>query len=256
MMAELAPSDAEGRYVRPASPLAAPPPSLEPESNYAVYVGVACQWCHRVLLALALLRLENVEVRYVVPGDDGLWRLTNKEEGLLRDVYLEKEPGYTGRFTAPLMMEPIGGGGIVSNESADILRSLGDLAGRVNIDKETTVWLRPRTENEFGVNVDDMDRFCVRLYDCVNNGVYRCGFATSQIAYEEAQNDLFECLDDVEARLQSSRFLFSPVVITEADVRLFPTVFRFDAVYALLFKASRKTIRADYPAISEWIRGK
>lgn len=255
MMSELAPSDAEGRYVRPTSSLTAPLPSLNPRSNYDVYVGVACQWCHRVLLARALLNLQNMSIRYVVPGDDGLWKLADGNQGLLRDIYLKREPGYTGRFTAPLMVEPGEKGSIVSNESADILRSLGDMAGYVTIDEETSAWLRPSNENEYNIDMNEMDHFCTRLYDCVNNGVYKCGFATSQKAYMEAQDELFKCLDEVEDRLRSSRFLFSPTLITEADVKLFPTVFRFDAVYAILFKASRKTIRTDYPAIYAWIRG-
>lgn len=194
-------------------------------------------------------------MRDLVPGEEGLWKLAG-EEALLRDVYLESEPEYTGRSTAPLLLDVGDGGGIVSNESADILRLLGDAAGCVKLDEGTSVWLRPPGGSECGVDVEEMDRFCDTLYADVNDGVYRCGFATSQVAYEEAQNSLFECLDDVEARLDKSRFLFSPDVVTEADVRLFPTVFRFDAVYAVLFKAARKTIRADYPAISAWIRGK
>lgn len=251
MMSELAPSDADGRYQRPASPLTEPPPPLQPNKRYSVYVGTACQWCHRVLLARALLGTE-LEVRLVEPGEDGLWKLPGG--GLLRDVYLSLDPGYVGRYTAPLLVDS-GNDSIVSNESADILSLLGDAAGQVKLDPDTNVWLRPPVENKIGIDVPAMKALCERMYSGINNGVYRCGFATSQMAYEEAQSELFECLDEIEALLQKSRFLFSVDFITEADVRLFPTVFRFDAVYAILFKASRKSIRTDYPAISEWIRG-
>lgn len=253
MMSELAPSDDDGRYIRPASSLPALPPPLDPSKKYSIYVGVACQWCHRVMLGRALLSISNVTTRDLVPGEDGLWKLVDTS-GLLRDVYLEREPNYVGRFTAPLLVAK--GGGIVSNESADILRLLGDMGGKVRLDDDTTVWLRPPEGSDACVDLKEMDAFCDRLYATVNDGVYRCGFATSQMAYEEAQEKLFECLDEVEDRLRDSRFLFSPSVITEADIRLFPTVFRFDAVYAVLFKACRKSIRADYPAISDWIRGK
>lgn len=205
------------------------------------------------MLARTLLGVSNVAVCDLVPGDDGLWRLKDAN-GLLRDVYLEREPNYVGRFTAPLLIAKRGG--IVSNESADILRLLGDAGGKVRLDDDTTVWLRPPEESGVGIDLNEMDAFCDRLYAAVNDGVYRCGFATSQMAYEEAQERLFECLDEVEDRLRVSRFLFSPSVITEADIRLFPTVFRFDAVYAVLFKACRKSIRADYSAIADWIRGK
>lgn len=252
MMSELAPSDTEGRYLRPSSPLKEPPEPLLEGASYAVYVGIACQWCHRVLLARTLLK-SDLEIRFVEAGEDGLWKLPNG--GLLRDVYLRLNPGYVGRYTAPLLVE-MEQDKIVSNESSDILRLLGEAAGQIRLDPETSVWLRPPINNSAGIDVEDMEALCERLYGSVNDGVYRCGFATSQKAYEEAQEHLFACLDDVEARLEKSRFLCSPEVITEADVRLFPTVFRFDAIYGILFKASRKTIRADYPNISFWIRGK
>ena len=106
-----------------------------------------CQWCHRVLVARALLNLENVEIRYVVPGDDGLWKLPDGSQKLLRDIYLEREPAYSGRFTAPLMVESREQGGVLSNESEDILRALGDMAGHVVIDEDTNC-LAPTDERE------------------------------------------------------------------------------------------------------------
>lgn len=252
MMSELAPSDSEGRYIRPTSSIPRLPAPLNIDQDYAVYVGVACQWCHRVMLARVLLGLNNIRMCSLRPGDDGLWKLEDRSR-LLRDEYLERDPSYVGRFTAPLLVEEPGG--IVSNESADILRLLGNVGGKVWIDDYTCVWLRPHMENEELFDLDEMDEFCNTLYNGFNDGVYRCGFATSQKAYEEAQENLFQTLDIVEERLSKCRFLFSPNVVTEADIRLFPTAFRFDAVYAVLFKACRKSIRADYPAISDWIRG-
>lgn len=270
LMAEIAPSDKDGRYIRPASKVSIPPPSKidrvatdvingfsEPEAPNALYVGLACQWCHRAMLARALLRLDrDVELRYLQPGLDGLWVLEHPEDGatLLKQIYLELDPKYQGRFTAPLLVDA-SSSNILSNESADILALFAN-TGRVRIDDHTEIWLRPHRDNNDGVDVHLLDELCSMLYDCVNDGVYRCGFATSQIAYEEAQDSLFAALDRVEQLLSKSRFLCSPNLITEPDVRLFPTVFRFDAVYSILFKASRKNIRADYPAISAWMRGK
>lgn len=252
LMSELAPSDEKGRYIRPTSSISKLPPPLDPNANYILYTGVACQWCHRVLLAKALLNISNVHVCPLQPGDDGLWKL-QEDNTLLRQIYLENDPNYIGRFTAPLLLKQ--NGPIVSNESAHILKLFAQLAQQIELDQQTIVCLIPHQHNQYNIDVEQMHIFCNQLYHNLNDGVYRCGFATSQYAYEQAQQALFQCLDQVELRLANSRFLFSQTVITEADVRLFPTVYRFDAVYSVLFKASRKSIRHDYPSIADWIRG-
>ncbi len=235
MMAELAPSSKSGAYVRPESTLAAVD-KFDGVEGMTLYEGVACGWCHRTMLARTLLGLNNeVKAVRVTPGDDGLWRLRN---GLrLRDVY---PTSYRGRYTAPLLMAD--NGFAVCNESALILQVFHARAGRRTV-HDVEVCLRPCDEG-----------LCERIYADVNDGVYRCGFATSQAAYEAAERRLFGTLDHCEELLGKSRFLCSADTITEADIRLFPTVWRFDAVYAHLFKARRKSITADYPNISAWLR--
>lgn len=274
LMSQLAPSDPEGNYIRPKSSISDSADPTDPLSRavsdvlqepsephakppLALYVGLACQWCHRTMLARALLRMtDTVELRYLQPGSDGLWILEQPQADdatLLRDVYLRLDKSYEGRFTAPLLTHTHQQS-IVSNESADILKMLAG-KGPIELSDGVVVFLNPPRDNDFGVDTDHLRSLCNELYECINDGVYRCGFATSQTAYQQAHDSLFNALDHVESLLEKSRFLCSPTVITEADVRLFPTVFRFDAVYAVLFKATGKSIRADYPAISLWIRG-
>lgn len=291
-MSELAPSDAKGRYKRPASSLQPTADSMAPsdttdeqlvstvydvfadradKANPVVYLGVACPWCHRVALTIALLGVRgSYDVRRVAPGSDGLWRLAQMEKEddgvtLLKDVYLTLDGAYAGRFTAPVMVD-VDRSQILSNESADIVAMLGTTHGLTRRNADSAVWLRggsamqPGGQAQVDVDVDvhvdwaDMEMLCERIYNDVNDGVYRCGFATAQPAYEEAEQALFGTLDECERRLGESRFLCSDAVVTEADVRLFPTIFRFDSVYALLFRASRKTVRCDYPMLSRWLR--
>lgn len=278
LMSELAPTDAHGNYVRPVSKSFTPATKMGATSENAfqtartvssvfsadtrslvLYAGMACPWCHRALLARALLKLHSsIGVRIVAPGEDGLWILTQTESDsdcrLLRDVYLRAEKGYQGRFTAPLLMDEIADS-IASNESGDIINMLSTKASSVRVDEHTVVWLCPPPDNDVGVDVEQLTQVCDMLYDNVNNGVYRCGFASSQAAYEDAVSDVFTALDRVEKMLLGTRFLCSAYVVTEADVRLFPTVFRFDSVYSLIFKVFHKSIAADYPAISAWMRG-
>ena len=266
-MSELAPSDDQGNYIRPTSSLTNSPEKeaiteimrsfSKADQSYSLFVGLACQWCHRVMLARVLCKRQNeVELQYLQPGVDGLWLLQEPNNAYgkkLKDVYLSLDKKYSGRFTAPLLVDNVTES-ISSNESAHILRIFATETP-VQLTDDILVWLRPSRDNVHGIDVDALDALCTRLYETVNDGVYRVGFATSQGAYENALRLLFETLDAVENMLSRSRFLFSHNVITEADIRLFPTVFRFDAIYAVLFKATLKSIRADYPAIAAWMRG-
>lgn len=235
MMAELAPSSKGGAYVRPHSTLNAVENFVN-VTSLTLYEGVACGWCHRTMLARALLQLDDVKTVRVTPGDDGLWQLPDGRR--LRDVY---PTSYRGRYTAPLLIDSTGSA--VCNESALILQVFHERAGRKNIDEDVYVCLQPSDTN-----------LSERIYSDVNDGVYRCGFATSQTAYEKAEKQLFATLDHCEQLLEKSRFLCSPDTITEADIRLFPTVWRFDAVYAHLFRVRRKSINTDYPNISAWLK--
>lgn len=286
-MGQLAPSDASGRYIRPSSSASSatpPPDGINPTQQNAisimnafaqradparpvVYVGLACPWCHRVLLALALTGLASShDVRFLDPGPDGLWRLARPEGHCrrLKDVYLDYDPRYSGRFTAPLYLER-DTSSLVSNESADILRIIAALANTpVQLPRGATVHLRPHPSSassgpdsaasEYAVTTSEIDHWGARVHSTINDGVYKCGFATSQQAYDEAVDELYQSMDSVEQRLSQSRFLCSDSTITEADVKLFPTMFRFDAVYAVIFRVCRKSVRADYPHISRWIR--
>lgn len=263
MMVQLAPSDSSGAYKRPPSKfLSSSADSLR--GTPTVFIGAACGWCHRVMLARALLGLQDaLKVVRLNPGGDGLWAVAEATErarwgNKLRDVYLSVDGSYSGRATAPVLMSDAATGAeLVSNESSDILALLPaafGVDGPIEVGNGAVVWLQPPTDNELGVDPENVERTCTRVYDAINNGVYKCGFATTQSAYESAERALFAGLDEVEQTLSRSRFLCSTSVVTEADVRLFPTVFRFDAVYGRLFRAGRKSIEFDYPNIAGWMR--
>ena len=164
-----------------------------------------------------------------VNGVDKLWRL-----------YVKARPDYTGRVTVPVLWDKQAGT-IVNNESAEILRifnSAFDPLGATPGDYYPAA-LRP-----------EIDALNARIYETVNNGVYRCGFASTQAAYDEAVAALFATLDDLDARLSQSRFL-TGAAPTEADWRLFVTLLRFDPVYVGLFKCNIRRI-ADYENLSRY----
>jgi len=204
----------------------------------------------QVHLAIALRGLSE-HVQVIRATDDaerasrGGWVFDQREPVFgavdLRGVYDSASPGYTGRCTAPLLVDKKSRC-IVSNESSDIMRMLNAMhfPGCTEADL-----VPPELESDIGA-LNDM------IYGAINNGVYRSGFATTQAAYERAQAALYSALDEVEERLSRGRFLLGDR-LTEADLRLFPTVVRFDAVYAMLFKCCRRRV-ADYPNLSAWMR--
>jgi len=158
----------------------------------------------------------------------------------LKRVYDAATGGaYEGRCTAPLLVD-VDARAIASNESGDIVRAFLEARDRGN-----AADLRPPGLAEA------VDATCADVYERVNNGVYRCGFATSQAAYDAAERDVHDGLADLDAALRESRWVCGAVV-TEADVRLYPTVARFDACYAPLFRCGRRLIRADYPHVERW----
>jgi putative glutathione S-transferase len=225
-----------------------------PEAGrYHLYVSYACPWAHRTLVFRKLKGLEQaIGVSVVEPlmGADG-WSFgdapgstpdTVNHARFLRDVYLKADSRYTGRVTVPVLWDREHET-IVSNESADIIRMLNgefDAIGNAGVDF-WPVELRDEIEavNDF-------------VYPHINNGVYRCGFATTQDAYEEAFSQLFFALDAVEERLGRQRYLVGDR-LTEADWRLFTTLVRFDAVYVGHFKCNRNRI-ADFPNLSGYLR--
>lgn len=228
-----------------------------PQANrYHLYVSLACPWAHRILIVRALKNLESlIDVSVVHPymGSGG-WHFADDYPGATADalygsrflhaLYQKADPQYTGRVTVPVLWDRERET-IVNNESADLLRifnhAFNDLPG-VN----AALNLYPAEHAE------TIDALNTRIYDTVNNGVYKSGFATSQAAYESEVKALFESLDWLEDRLSTHRYLVGDV-ITEADWRLFTTLIRFDAVYVGHFKCNLRRI-ADYPHLSGYLR--
>jgi glutathionyl-hydroquinone reductase len=211
--------------------------------RYHLYVSHACPWAHRTLIYRKLKGLED-EIGVTVVHPDMLehgWELkgeyTDEVNGAryLYEVYLRANPTYTGRVTVPVLWDKEAGT-IVSNESADIIRMLDEELGA---GREPN--LRPEPLRA------EIDAINPRIYDDVNNGVYRAGFATSQGAYDEAVAAVFAALDWLEERLEGRRYLVGEQ-LTEADVRLFTTLVRFEPVYHFHFKCSKKRLR-DYPRL-------
>ena len=215
--------------------------------RYHLYVSLACPWAHRALIVRRLKKLEDVISLSVVDflmADEG-WTFSDRPGAIpdsvfgkqrLYEVYLEADPQFTGRVTVPVLFDKQTGT-IVNNESAEIIRIFNkafDEWGDASVD----------------VTPDDLlpeiDAINDRVYDSINNGVYKCGFATKQAAYEKPFNALFEALDELEERLSRQRYLVDSQAPTEADWRLFTTLIRFDAVYHGHFKCNRRQI-ADYP---------
>jgi putative glutathione S-transferase len=226
---------------------------VEPD-RYHLYVSYACPWAHRTLLVRQLKGLDDVlSVDVVDPHrqNDG-WEFTPEKDGCtadtingaeyLRDVYTAADAEYTGRVTVPVLWDTQTET-IVNNESAEIIRMLD-----VDFDRlaTTDVDLYPEASR------DEVDRLIDAIYEPINNGVYRAGFASSQTAYEDAVTELFAALDDWDEQLGDQRYLAGER-LTEADVCMFTTLIRFDHVYHTHFKCNRRLI-ADYPNLREYVR--
>ncbi|MFD1330980.1 glutathione S-transferase family protein [Methylopila musalis] len=221
--------------------------------RYHLYVSLACPWAHRALIFRRLKRLEDlISVSVVDPrmGEDG-WVFGDFPEATpdpvngaakLYEVYLKADPEATTRVTVPVLWDRERET-IVSNESAEIIRMFNAAFDGLTGDGQDfyPAPLRAR-----------IDALNEGIYDRVNNGVYKAGFATTQEAYGEAFDALFAELDALDDRLGGSRYLTGPTV-TEADWRLFTTLVRFDAVYHGHFKCNLRRI-ADYPHLSGYLR--
>ncbi|GGA53586.1 glutathione S-transferase family protein [Pelagibacterium lentulum] len=220
--------------------------------RYHLYVALICPWASRTLIGRKLKKLEDVvSVSVVEPAltDEG-WRFGDypgsdhdKLNGAthLHEIYTRADPATSGRATVPVLWDKKRGT-IVNNESADILRMLNSSFGELADD---TFDLYPENLRE------EIDALNARVYPKLNNGVYRAGFATTQVAYKEAFNDVFTMLDELEHRLgDGCGYLFGDQ-LTEADVRLFVTLVRFDVAYHALFKCNLRRI-SDYPALSAY----
>ncbi len=221
--------------------------------RYHLYVSLACPWAHRTLIMRRLKGLEDMigvsvvhwlmrEQGWTFADGPGVVPDTVNHARALHQVYTAADPQYSGRVTVPVLWDRQRST-IVCNESSEILRMMNSAFDSIGA---TPGDYYPA---ELRVEIDTVN---ARIYDTVNNGVYKAGFATSQAAYEEAVWPLFETLDWLEARLATQRYLVGNR-LTEADIRLFTTLVRFDPVYVGHFKCNLRRI-ADYPALSGFVR--
>lgn len=272
-------ADSDGAYRRKPSQFRnfisrEPGARFPPEANrYHLIVCAACPWAHRTLITRALKGLTSaISVSYVHwHMDNNGWRFPTKEEvelvpagdltqgtldplyGFLRikEFYYKVNPEYDGRFTVPVLWDKKTET-IVSNESSEIIRMLNSEWN--DICDNPLVDLYPE---ELRLRIDEINEL---VYDSINNGVYKSGFATSQEVYDKEVTNLFAHLDKVEALLKANRAkdekhkFLTGTQLTEADVRLFTTIIRFDAVYVQHFKCNLGMIRHDYPHIHDWVR--
>lgn len=248
--------DEKGRFQRPRTKFRAwvradgSTPFEVEAGRYHVYASTACPWAHRVLITRALRGLEHaISVTIVDPhmGDDGWPFHVDRPDPLgesrfLRDVYLRAKPDYTGRVTVPVLWDRRHAT-IVSNESREVMRML-DVEMAALATRGASL-----APPELRQRVDEV---LDAIYEPINNGVYRAGFATTQAAYEDACRELFEALDRWNAVLERQRFLCGDVM-TEADIALFTTLLRFDLVYYSHFKCNLRRVR-DYPALWGFVR--
>jgi putative glutathione S-transferase len=254
-----------GRWIRPESSIrhwvtadgAAGPTGeagfrAEP-GRYHLFVSYGCPWAHRTLIYRVLKGLEDlISVSIALPrrSADG-WIFTDEPgeyhddllgKHALWEVYAESHPGFTGRVTVPLLYDKATGRA-VNNESSDIIRMLNSAFDAVGANDRD--FYPPALR-------DEIDALNARIYDNLNNGVYRAGFATTQAAYEEAFDDVFATLDFLDERLADRRYLCGDTA-TEADWRLFPTLVRFDVAYHYAFKCNLRRLM-DYAHLWPYTR--
>ncbi|MEL6457692.1 MAG: glutathione S-transferase family protein [Cyanobacteria bacterium J06621_15] len=253
MMSQLAPSNKKGEYIRPSSQFRNSIGEEEnnlyqPESGrYRLYAGLGCPWAHRTLVVVALKGLEDaVEVSIVYPStDEGIWVLNSPEKNCrtVPELYQVAQPGYQGRSTVPVLWDKQTNT-IVNNESAEIIVMLNSGLNQFANNPELNLY-----PEELRKEIEEWNE---KIYHAVNNGVYRCGFAQTQEAYNKCCDELFTVLDEIDKALENKRYLCGEK-LTLADIRLFTTLFRFDVVYYGLFKCNRRRIQ-DYQNLGAYLR--
>ncbi|KAF8888563.1 glutathione S-transferase [Infundibulicybe gibba] len=234
---------------------------FEPEADrYHLYVSLACPWATRTLIVRKLKGLEDIIPVTVVsphmgthgwpfasvdkfPGA-GVDPLYNSEH--VKDLYLKADPDYSGRFTVPVLWDKKNHT-IVNNESSEIIRIFNATFNHLIPESKAALDYYPAKHR---AEIDSLNEW---IYPSINNGVYRSGFATSQEAYQTAVAEVFESLDKVEKILTGKDYLVGNT-LTEADIRLWVTIIRFDPVYVGHFKCNFRTIRDGYPAIHKWMQ--
>ncbi|KAL5702418.1 glutathionyl-hydroquinone reductase [Ranunculus cassubicifolius] len=263
MMKQLAPSDPSGSYTRPTSKFRAKTSTISRQKpgTLHLYIGLPCPWAHRTLIVRALKGLEEfVPVSIASPSLDGSWEFrqtgcVQDENGVylpsldrvngcrnLKEVYRLPKGGYNGRSTVPMLWD-VEKREVFCNESYDIIEFFNGLESDA---LGADVDLAPKALKG---KIDEWNRV---IYPNVNNGVYRCGFAQSQEAYDIAANQLFSTLDMIDDHLGHSRYLCGDV-LTLADICLFTTLIRFDLVYNVLFKCTKKKL-LEYPNLHGYMR--
>lgn len=224
---------------------------VEP-GRYRLVVSKACPWAHRSIIVRRLLGLEDaISLAVVDPvRDDQGWRFTLDPGGkdpvlgisYLSEAYLRTDPSYDGRVTVPAIVDTASGL-VVTNDYPQITLDL------------STEWVehhRPDAPRLIPADTAELDRLMDEVYQDVNNGVYRCGFATTQAAYETAYDALFARLDLLEEQLTGREYLLGDE-LSEADIRLFTTLVRFDAVYHGHFKCNRNKL-TEFPQLWRYAR--
>ncbi len=246
----------KGKFVRTESQFRHPiakSSSFEPEpERYHLYISHACPWAHRTLIFLKLKKLDSIisySSVHPLMLENGWEFLKDSNDyndpiynlDFLYKIYLKAKKNYTGRVTVPILFDKKNET-IVNNESSEIIRFLNTEFNDFTTEK--TDFYPIDLKN----NIDEINSY---IYSAINNGVYKCGFATEQHVYEDAYENLFKALDQIEDNLDTSDFLVGDR-LTEADIRLFTTLIRFDCVYHGHFKCNKKQIK-DYPAISRYL---
>ncbi|XP_076924657.1 uncharacterized protein LOC143587180 [Bidens hawaiensis] len=263
MMSQLAPSDPSGSYTRPISQFRNPDPTQLNPTTLHLYAALPCPWAHRTLIVRALKGLQDtIPVSIASPGLDGSWEFKDQGGKLIpvkdkliptrdkvngaktvREVYKRRSGGYDGRCTVPMLWD-VERNEVVCNESYDIIELLNSGFNRVA--KNPDLDLSPP---ELKGQIEEWNRI---IYPSINNGVYRCGFAQSQEAYDTAVNELFSALNTIDDHLRGSRYLCGDK-LTLADVCLFTTLIRFDLVYNVMFKCTKKKV-VEYQNLHGYMR--
>lgn len=258
------PTGSDGSFQRPDSVLrswvtadGAPGPSGDggfaaAPGRYHLYVAINCPWAHRTMIMRKLKKLEEVVSMSIVRPGRGSQGWTFDPAGgyaddlfgkaHLHEIYTLSHPDYTGRVTVPVLFDTERGV-IVSNESSEIIRMLNSA---FDAWADTSHEYYPHNLRPV---IDDWN---ARTYANLNNGVYRAGFARTQSAYEQAYDDVFEILDALDMHLAANRYI-AGATLTEADIRVLPTLVRFDVAYYGAFRCNKRMIR-DYPNLSGYVR--
>ena len=254
--------DSQGRFIRQSSAfregidketVLAMQSGAYVEPRYQLYVAYICPWATRTLIARSLLGLQkHIGVSGVEPvlSDSG-WKFGDfpastpqEQENIeyIHQLYTQSDLLYTGRATVPVLWDKHEQR-IINNESADILRIFNEDLRPVH---QSRLDLRPVALS------DEIEKFNTRIYESLNNGVYKAGFASTQSAYEEAYQELFSMLDELELHFTQRAFAVADQ-LTEADIRLFVTLVRFDIAYYGLFKTNKRML-SEYASLSAYLK--